>query len=424
MSDRKDHEIPALLPGGQLGTVALEDYHGSTVLLIFYPGDFMPLTTEEITDFAGRHEDFKAEGCQILACSTDSAETHFAWATTNKEQNPDALGFLPPFPLLGDHSQRLTRRLDLLDSSQGAAKHALLVLDAKGAIKHKMIGDNKTGFSVVEALDVVSHCEKNQEEENQDEILLFNENALKEAAEVKPLATVEFGGPPIPSPPPSPLIDEKPELVLTLSNKPEEPPQEAPPPPPVESPPSECSDSEHESETKEVEAEEVEAEEKKSSEEGHDMLSKIDEVETTSEDNTKVEEVMEHEVKDEAANVQEETRTLEEVTEKANGNVEHIKEQEEEAATIDVDEKASVNETSPSEATSQDVSGGTTLNELEQELKRELTARRKGEAPTEAVNPAPNPATEAISPIAKRTETTPKKVKEDKKAQSSCCVIS
>ena len=60
-----------------------------------------------------------------------------------------------PFPLLADHSQTLTRKFDLLDGNQGAAKHALLLLDPKGIIRHKQIGDNKVGFSVDDALATV-----------------------------------------------------------------------------------------------------------------------------------------------------------------------------------------------------------------------------------------------------------------------------
>ena len=91
---------------------------------------------------------------QILACSTDSFETHFAW--TKSEHDENGLNNTPvPFPLLADHSQALTRKFDLLDSNQGSAKNALILMDAKGIIKHKEINDSKTAFSVDDALSIL-----------------------------------------------------------------------------------------------------------------------------------------------------------------------------------------------------------------------------------------------------------------------------
>ena len=89
-----------------------------------------------------------------MACSTDSFETHFAW--TKSEHDENGLNNFPvPFPLLADHSQALTRKFDLLDSNQGSAKNALILMDAKGIIKHKEINDSKTAFSVDDALSIL-----------------------------------------------------------------------------------------------------------------------------------------------------------------------------------------------------------------------------------------------------------------------------
>ena len=79
-----------------------------------------------------------------------------AWTT--KDFDETCLGKCLPFPILADHTQTLTRKFDLLDSNQGTAKHAYLILDPKGAIRHKQIGDGKVAFSVEEALTTLSSC--------------------------------------------------------------------------------------------------------------------------------------------------------------------------------------------------------------------------------------------------------------------------
>ena len=57
----------ALLPDGRLERVKLEDYHGSFVLLLFYPGDFTALAKAEILAFAENYEKFTSNQCQVLS---------------------------------------------------------------------------------------------------------------------------------------------------------------------------------------------------------------------------------------------------------------------------------------------------------------------------------------------------------------------
>ena len=79
---------------------------------------------------------------QVLGCSTDSLETHSAWTTSSHDEHGLNISSLP-FPLLADHSQALTRKFDLLDSNQGSAKNALLLMDPKGLIRHSALKSRK-----------------------------------------------------------------------------------------------------------------------------------------------------------------------------------------------------------------------------------------------------------------------------------------
>ncbi len=79
-----------------------------------------------------------------------------AWTKNAMDEN--SLGTSLPFPLLADHAQALTRKFDLLDSSQGTSKHALLLLEPSGIIKYKQIGDDKVAFNVDDALATLLSC--------------------------------------------------------------------------------------------------------------------------------------------------------------------------------------------------------------------------------------------------------------------------
>ena len=59
---------------------------------------------------------------------------------------------------MAGHAQTLTRKFDLLDSNQGSSKHAMLLLDPNGIIKHKQIGDDKVAFDVDDVLSVLIAC--------------------------------------------------------------------------------------------------------------------------------------------------------------------------------------------------------------------------------------------------------------------------
>ena len=55
----------ALLPNGNVEKIKLEDYIGSYVLLLFYPGDFDILIKTEILAFAENHARFVNHQCQV-----------------------------------------------------------------------------------------------------------------------------------------------------------------------------------------------------------------------------------------------------------------------------------------------------------------------------------------------------------------------
>ena len=64
---------------GQFKDVALKDYQGKWVALFFYPLDFTFVRPTEIRAFADFYSQFKELGCEVVACSTDSAHSHKAW---------------------------------------------------------------------------------------------------------------------------------------------------------------------------------------------------------------------------------------------------------------------------------------------------------------------------------------------------------
>jgi peroxiredoxin (alkyl hydroperoxide reductase subunit C) len=59
--------------------VRLSDYRGGWLVLLFYPADFTFICPTELAEAAQHHEQFVAEGAELVSVSTDTVWTHKAW---------------------------------------------------------------------------------------------------------------------------------------------------------------------------------------------------------------------------------------------------------------------------------------------------------------------------------------------------------
>jgi len=61
------------------GQVSLADFRGRTVLLAFYPADFSPTCTDQLSVYQDRLGEFEERGVQVLGISVDGAFCHKAF---------------------------------------------------------------------------------------------------------------------------------------------------------------------------------------------------------------------------------------------------------------------------------------------------------------------------------------------------------
>jgi len=147
-----DFECQALLASGSFGPVKLSDYKGKYVVLFFYPLDFTFVCPTEIISFSDRVEEFRAIGCEVLACSTDSVYSHLAWVSTPRKQ-----GGLGPMniPLLADKTMEVSKKYGVLKEDEGIAFRGLFIIDDKGCLRQMTLNDLPVGRSVDETLRLV-----------------------------------------------------------------------------------------------------------------------------------------------------------------------------------------------------------------------------------------------------------------------------
>jgi alkyl hydroperoxide reductase subunit AhpC len=137
---------------GVFKEISLDDYKGKYVVLFFYPLDFTFVCPTEIIAFSDRAEEFRNIGCELIACSTDSHYSHFAWISTTRKNG--GLGEMN-IPLLADKTGEIARKYGVYKENDGIAFRGLFIIDGKQNLRQITINDLPVGRSVDETLRLV-----------------------------------------------------------------------------------------------------------------------------------------------------------------------------------------------------------------------------------------------------------------------------
>jgi alkyl hydroperoxide reductase subunit AhpC len=142
------------------------------VLLFWYPKDFTFVCPTEIHAFQEVAEEFAKRNTVVIGASCDTAEVHFAWLNTAKD-NGGIEGV--KFPILADSTRVLSQALDILDfdmfdedgsAGDNVTYRATYLIDETGLVFHESINHMPVGRNVHEYLrlvDAYSHVQKHGE---------------------------------------------------------------------------------------------------------------------------------------------------------------------------------------------------------------------------------------------------------------------
>jgi peroxiredoxin (alkyl hydroperoxide reductase subunit C) len=133
------------------------------VLLFWYPKDFTFVCPTELHAFQAAAEEFKKRNTVIIGASCDTAEVHFAWLSTAKD-NGGIEGV--KYPLLADSTRVLANELGILDEEDSVTYRATYLLDENGVVFHESVNHMPIGRNVNEYLrliDAFAHVQKHGE---------------------------------------------------------------------------------------------------------------------------------------------------------------------------------------------------------------------------------------------------------------------
>ena len=158
------------------------------VCLFWYPKDFTFVCPTELHAFQAALGEFEKRNTIVIGASCDSAQVHFAWLTTAKDQG-GIEGVT--YPLLADTTRALSMELDILDydmfsdednGGDNVTYRATYLIDETGTVFHESINHMPLGRNVNEYLrliDAFSHVQNHGEvcpanwEEGKDESNTF-----------------------------------------------------------------------------------------------------------------------------------------------------------------------------------------------------------------------------------------------------------
>ena len=125
-------EAPEIvLPVGPAESWAVRDFRGKPVVLIFYPADWEPVSTDQLTRYNEIVPQIHALGAELVGISVDSVWCHQAFAKALQ------LGFR----LLSDACPRgaAARAYGVYRSRQATSERALFVIDKRGVIRWRYV---------------------------------------------------------------------------------------------------------------------------------------------------------------------------------------------------------------------------------------------------------------------------------------------
>jgi peroxiredoxin len=107
--------------------VSLNDFRGQPVILAFYPADWSPVCTDQLSLYAEVMPAFKKYNAELLAISVDNIWSHLAFAKDRKLN----------FPVLADFEPKgvVSRKYGAYKENIGESARALFVIDDKGIIR-------------------------------------------------------------------------------------------------------------------------------------------------------------------------------------------------------------------------------------------------------------------------------------------------
>ena len=160
-------EAQAVVNGSEIvADFKLSDYIGKKyVVFFFYPKDFTFVCPSELFAFQAQLEEFEKRNVQVIACSTDTEQSHWGWL--NMDKNDGGIKGVK-YPVVADTNRTISHNYgvlagewdyndmgELVAEGEMVAYRGLFFMDLEGIVRHATINDMPIGRNVEEVLRIV-----------------------------------------------------------------------------------------------------------------------------------------------------------------------------------------------------------------------------------------------------------------------------
>lgn len=168
----------AVVNGGEIvADFSLDQYLGKNhVVLFFYPKDFTFVCPSELHAFQSKLAEFEQRGVKVVACSTDTEESHWGWLQVPKDKG-GIQGI--KYPIIADTAKTISDAYgvlfgeydydtegNMIATGPMIAFRGLYLIDKEGIVQHQLVNNLPLGRNVDEALrmvDALQFVEENGE---------------------------------------------------------------------------------------------------------------------------------------------------------------------------------------------------------------------------------------------------------------------
>ncbi|MFC2062454.1 peroxiredoxin [Chloroflexota bacterium] len=135
------------------GTLKLEDFKGSWLILFSHPADFTPVCTTEFIAFAEIYPELQKQGAELIGLSVDSVSSHLAWVRNVEEK----AGVKIPFPIIADLSKEVSLAYGMIHPGQSKTEtvRCVFIIDPDQIIRTILYYPLTTGRNMQEILRII-----------------------------------------------------------------------------------------------------------------------------------------------------------------------------------------------------------------------------------------------------------------------------
>lgn len=134
--------------------LSLSELKGKKVILVFYPADWSPVCSDEMSLFNTSMKLFEKDNAIVIGISVDSKWSHMAFAKNRKLQ----------FPLLADFEPKgaVSKLYEVYNDESGHSKRAIYLIDEEGIIRWSYLSPEGLNPGVDGILDALDELSKNK----------------------------------------------------------------------------------------------------------------------------------------------------------------------------------------------------------------------------------------------------------------------